>query len=90
HPDLFQHAKAGYIADIFVDRAYRRQGIGAALVEDMLDWFADEDIRSVEWQTAAADANALEFWSAMDGLAIMVRMRMELNFEDDDDLADED
>ncbi len=83
HPDLFQHVSAGYIADIFVDRAYRRLGIGSELVEALLEWFAEAGIHSVEWQTAAADSAALDFWSAMDGLAIMVRMRMELEFDED-------
>jgi ribosomal protein S18 acetylase RimI-like enzyme len=85
HPDLFQHDDTGYIADVVVDRDYRRQGIGSELVAAMLDWFADEGIRNVEWQTAAADSAALEFWSAMDGLALMVRMRMELDIDDTDD-----
>ena len=85
HPDLFQHVKAGYIADIVVDRDTRRLGIGAELVETLIEWFADEGIRSVEWQAAAADSTALEFWSAMDGLAIMVRMRMELAIDSDHD-----
>ncbi len=84
HPDLFEHVNAGYIADIFVEREYRRMGIGAELVETMLEWFVDEGIRNVEWQVAAADANALDFWSAMDGLAIMVRMRMMLGDEDEE------
>ena len=73
------------IADIFVDQDYRRQGIGAELVETMLEWFADEGIRNVEWQVAAADAGALEFWSALDGLAIMVRMRMMLADDEDEE-----
>lgn len=85
HPDLFDHTSAGYIADVFVDQDYRRQGIGTELVETMLDWFVDQGVYNVEWQVAAADAGALDFWSALDGLAIMVRMRMMLADGDEDE-----
>ena len=46
HPDLFQHVEAGFIADIFVDPAYRQQGIARQLVDTMTEWFAERRRRA--------------------------------------------
>lgn len=82
HPDLFEHVDSGFIADIYVDPAYRRRGIARELVETINTWFAEQGVHHVEWQVAAANTAGLRFWEAIDGLAIMVRMRAELNDED--------
>ena len=39
-PEMFQQEASGFLADIFVDQAYRRQGVGRALVEALVAWFA--------------------------------------------------
>jgi ribosomal protein S18 acetylase RimI-like enzyme len=77
HPDLFQHTDAGFIADIFVDPAYRRRGIARELVETISAWFTEQGAQHIEWQVAAANTAGVRFWEAVGGLAIMVRMRLD-------------
>jgi GNAT superfamily N-acetyltransferase len=77
--DLFEYVDTGFIADIYVDPEYRRQGIARRLVEAINGWFADEGVRRVEWQAAVANPDAIRFWEALGGRAITVRMRMELD-----------
>ncbi len=83
HPDLFEHVDSGFIADIYVDPAYRRLGIARDLVETINAWFAGQGVQHVEWQVAAANTVGLRFWEAIDGLAIMVRMRAELGEDEE-------
>lgn len=78
-PDLFEHADAGFIADLFVDPAFRRRGIARRLVEAINAWFAGQGVRHTEWQVAAANEDGLRFWQAIGGRAITVRMRVELD-----------
>lgn len=87
HPDLFDYVNAGFIADIFVEPAYRQRGIAAELVTEINRWFYAQGIRHTELQVAAANTGGLYFWEALDGLAVMVRMRIELDefFADDGD-----
>ena len=79
HPDLFEHIDSGFIADIHVDPAFRRQGIARRLVETMNRWFVEQGVTRVEWQVAAVDPGALRFWEAMGGQPITVRMRASLD-----------
>jgi ribosomal protein S18 acetylase RimI-like enzyme len=76
HPDLFQHVDVGFIADIFVDSAFRRRGIARQLVTAINAWFAEQGVTHIEWQVAAANTAGLHFWEAVGGLAITVRMRV--------------
>lgn len=76
--DLFEYVDTGFIADVFVDPAYRRQGIARRLVETVTDWFAAQGVRHVEWQVAAANVEAIKFWTAVGGQPLTIRMRMVL------------
>lgn len=76
HPDLFAHVDAGFIADIFVDPAYRQQGVARQLVTAMNAWFAEQGVRHVEWQVAAANPDGIRFWESVGGKAMMIRMRL--------------
>ena len=84
HPDLFDHVDAGFIADVFVHEHYREQGIASQLVVEINRWFESQGIRHVELQVAAANTPGIDFWDAQGALAVMVRMRIELDeyFED--------
>lgn len=84
HPDLFKPVKSGYIADLFVDRRYRRHGLARDLVAALTGWFHSCGVVHIEWQVAAANSPGIRFWEAMGGLATVVRMRLE---PDDDGIA---
>lgn len=79
HPDLFEHVDVGFIADIFVDPACRRQGIARRLVHTINAWFAQQNVTHTEWQVAAANPDGIRFWESVGGSAIMNRMRMDVN-----------
>jgi len=87
HPDLFERREAGFIADLFVAPAHRRQGIARRLVETLNAWFAAQGVQMVEWSVAAANAEGLRFWEALGGQPIMVQMRMPLSAPDEKNAA---
>lgn len=78
HPDLFQHVDAGFVADIFVDPAYRRRGLGRELIATLNEWFRRQGVRQVEWQVAARNPEGIRFWEAIGGEPLMIRMRIDL------------
>lgn len=78
-PDLFEYVETGFIADVYVEPGYRRQGIARALVQTLNDWFAAQGVRHTEWQVAAANPAAVHFWEAVGGRPVTVRMRVELD-----------
>lgn len=78
HPDLFQHVDAGFVADIFIDPAYRRRGLGRELVATLNEWFRRKGVQQVEWQVAARNPEGIRFWEAIGGEPLMIRMRLDL------------
>jgi len=76
--DLFEYADSGFIADVFVDPAHRRQGIARRLFETISAWFAEQEVYLVEWQVASLNPDAIRFWEAVGGKPITVRMQKPL------------
>lgn len=77
-PDLFEHEDVGFIADIYVEPAYRRRGIARQLFHAACAWFAGRGVRHVEWQVAVANQDARRFWEAVGGRALTMRMRLSM------------
>ena len=78
HADLFEPVDSGFIADLFVDPAYRQRGIGRRLVETINDWFQEQGVRYTELQVAAANRAGVAFWESVGGQPITVRVRMDV------------
>ena len=81
-PDLFEYTDSGFIADVFVDPDFRRQGVGRRLVEAMFAWFKDRGVTQVEWQVTANDPDAVAFWEAVRGTPLTIRMQVNLEEAD--------
>lgn len=82
-PEMFEQEPSGFLADIFVDDAYRKAGVGRALVNKLSDWFRSNGIEYFEWHVAARNMDGVRFWQALGGRDVMVRMRVDLKRGDD-------
>jgi GNAT superfamily N-acetyltransferase len=78
-PEVFIEEVAGFVADIYVDPAYRGQGIGRALVFELADWFHQRGVQYFEWYVANQNTEGRAFWHALGGRDVMTRMRLNLN-----------
>ncbi|MEP7291783.1 MAG: GNAT family N-acetyltransferase [Chloroflexota bacterium] len=77
-PEMFAQEASGFLADIFVEEAYRQAGVGTALVEALAAWFKQKGLRYYEWHVAARNTDSLAFWQNIGGREVMVRMRAEV------------
>lgn len=77
-PEIFMQEASGFLADIYVDAAHRRRGIGRALVADLTAWFAQQGLRYYEWHVAARNEESIAFWHRVGGREVMLRMRGEI------------
>jgi ribosomal protein S18 acetylase RimI-like enzyme len=77
-PDVFAQEPSGFLADIFVDSANRRRGIGRALVAALQEWFHQQNVTHFDWHVSARNAEALAFWRSIGGHEVMIRMRANL------------
>jgi ribosomal protein S18 acetylase RimI-like enzyme len=62
-PPCFVHRDHGVIIDLAVTSRYRRQGVGAALLEEAMAWFVERDVPTVETRVLMANPLAMEFWN---------------------------
>jgi ribosomal protein S18 acetylase RimI-like enzyme len=77
-PEMFAQEASGFLADIYVDPAHRRSGIGRALVTALGDWFRSRGLRYYEWHVATSNTDSLAFWREIGGRDVMLRMRADL------------
>ena len=72
---MFIQLKSGFLADIYVKEAYRRQGIGRELVERLVLWLHSQDVTYFEWHVSSKNRAAVQFWQSIGGETTMLRMR---------------
>ena len=61
---MFLPARYGYLSDLAVDPAWRRQGIGKALLGEVKRWLAEKEISTIQLQVYSKNAPGAEFWRA--------------------------
>jgi len=61
-PPVFAKREYGFISDLAVAPAYRKRGIGTALMEKTVDWFLAQGIDRVELRVAAFNEIGISFW----------------------------
>lgn len=77
-PEMFQQEASGFLADIYVDEAFRRTGVGRALVVELASWFREKGVHYFEWHVAARNEESVAFWRSLGGREVMLRMRADL------------
>lgn len=80
-PEMFEPEAGGFLADIFVEEAYRGQGIGRGLVSALRDWFKQQGLNYFEWHVTAENTSALRFWESLGGRYVQIRMRARIEDE---------
>ena len=74
--EMFMPLRCGLLADIYMQTAYRRRGLGKQLVERFDDLvFARRASVILNGRSAQAIREALAFWKALGGETTMLRMR---------------
>jgi len=61
-PDYLGNLKIGVITHIHLMDKFRGQGAGIALVRSLEQWFADNEVHSVELQVLSENHPAIGFW----------------------------
>jgi ribosomal protein S18 acetylase RimI-like enzyme len=69
-------AKRGYICDCFVEKFYRRRGIGKALVKAMLEWFKDKGVECVEADIYSSNIPSLALFKGLGFKEVSKRLRL--------------
>jgi ribosomal protein S18 acetylase RimI-like enzyme len=71
--------KRGYICDCFVEKSYRRRGIGKALIKAMLEWFIRKGVECVEADVYSNNLPSLMLFKKLGFEEIFKRLRFTVN-----------
>jgi len=69
-------AKRGYICDCFVEKSYRRRGIGKALVKAMLEWFRKKGVECIETDIYSSNIPSLTLFKNLGFKEVSKRLRL--------------
>ena len=67
HTDLWEDRPVCYLSDLYVDPAWRGQGIGATLIRAVQSHARDQDWTHVYWQTAEDNRPARSMYDQLTG-----------------------
>lgn len=62
---IYRASEEVFMTDLYVDPEARRQGVGRALVEDVLRWARERGATRVRLRVASGNAGADAFWAAL-------------------------
>jgi ribosomal protein S18 acetylase RimI-like enzyme len=68
--------KRGYICDCFVEKSYRRHGIGKALIETTLNWFIKKGVECIEADVYSANIPSLRLFKKLGFEEVFKRLRL--------------
>ena len=62
HPPVLKVERYGFIDDLSVKPRYRRTGIGAKMLERILEWFESKGIKRIELKVVPTNEIGYSFW----------------------------
>jgi GNAT superfamily N-acetyltransferase len=71
---VFPGRTIGFIADLFVEEDFRRQGRARGLVNVLMEWFRSRKVTSIQLHAASCNPGAHEFWQQVGFKDFLIRM----------------
>lgn len=63
-PAYLSEALAGHVGHLYVLPEFRKQGVAHLLVDDVMNWFTERNVTSVQLQVLCDNQKASRFWES--------------------------
>ncbi len=80
---LFLQHRFGYIADLWVEEAYRGQGAAQKLLETANEWFHEQGVSRVQLEVDVENTGGRQFWESQGYTPFEIVMRSDLQTKPD-------
>ena len=80
-PPIYSQVPEVFVIEIYVNRASRGKGIGAALVEALKNWSKGHLAERLRFGVLAANAPGIAFWEALQAKPISIAFTIDLEIE---------
>ncbi|MBN1488095.1 MAG: GNAT family N-acetyltransferase [Anaerolineae bacterium] len=78
HPFMPDWQRAGYITHFYIREAYRKQGLGQLLYNDVITWFRQRQVAKIMLNVAIENMLGQRFWEKQGFEPIAIRMKLTL------------
>jgi ribosomal protein S18 acetylase RimI-like enzyme len=77
-PPVFAIRKIGFISDVFVDKDFRKSGIGKIFLNELCQWFKKNGLRYIELTVHVKNEIGIKVWTKYGFETYLSRQRVEL------------
>jgi GNAT superfamily N-acetyltransferase len=74
-PDFLSGVKVGFIHHVYVVSTVRSKGIGARMIQELEEWFREQDVHSYELQVLCENIPGIAFWEKLGYKKELLQMR---------------
>lgn len=79
NPPIYALRDVGFVSEIAVAQAFRKQGVGQSLIARARKWFAKHKLLEFQLSTAVWNHTAQSFWARTGGMPMLLRYRFEVH-----------
>ena len=77
-PQYVNPKRTGVIFDAFIEKKYRKQGIGKKIFKELLEWFKKNKIKHIELTVDARNKIGIRAWKKFGFFDFRLKMRLDL------------
>ena len=77
-PNYAQKIKIGYIYTVIISDEYRGKGIGGKILNELMKWFKQKNIKNIELEIDARNKLGIDFWKNNNFFTYRLKMRRDL------------
>jgi len=77
-PSYASKIKIGYIYTVIINEKFRGKGIGKNILEELMKWFKDQNIKNIELEVDARNKLGIDFWKNNNFFSYRLKMRKDL------------
>ena len=77
-PSYAPKIKIGYIYTVIISNEYRGKGVGKKILDELMQWFNEKNIKNIELEVDARNKLGIDFWKNNNFFTYRLKMRRDL------------
>ncbi len=74
-PPVYPKRRLGVVCDMYVEKSYRRKGVGKLMYKELKTWFREKKIKDVELSVHVKNTSGIKTWEKLGFTRYLIRKR---------------